>query len=673
MFIYVKLVNGFKKPLIYKVPAHLIEQKLDGKLVTVPLRTQIIPALTLKTVTYLEIEPDYEIKSIIGLVVFPEDAHYETFLNKLSSFYFLTPLHFYHRIQQFLEEKVEDPEPINVHASAQKPVVLTDEQQHVVTYVEAFIQIPAFKPTLLHGVTGSGKTEVYKNLINQCVTQGKSTILLLPEVSLSLQFERVLKLQLPDIEIYSFHSASKKSEKKACWQALLQGKSILIIGVHIPILLPVSNLGLIIIDEEHEAGFQEKKHPKINSKDCALWRAFACNIPILLGSATPSMTSLYNVRKKKWAFFQLTKRFSGQFPTIKKVLLTEQKKRHDASWWISQELEYAIRQRLVKKEQTIIYINRRGYSFFVQCKLCGFIFECPNCSVSLTLHLKQVRTKIPKTMVTAMWPGEQEATLRCHYCDFKQAYLPSCPSCKAPEKELLKKGIGTQQIVLILKKLFPSARIERADLDSTTQKNWQEIVKQFEQGELDILVGTKTITKGYHFPNVTLVGILWADLTLHFPVYNASETTLQSLIQVAGRAGRLHENSEVVLQIMHDHPIFNFAHEERYINFADSELELRQETHYPPFYRLVCLELKNSSTHQIDIDAQNLVTRLRVIIHKNNLPVDILGPSLPPVSKVQKSEIRHINLKSESFATLHHLLRLCNTEQYDSAVFIVIH
>lgn len=673
MFIYVKLVNGFKKTLIYRVPQQLELNALEGKLVTVPLRTQVIPALVLKSVKQLDVELQYEIKEIIDLVAFPEDQKYEEYLKKLSQFYFLSPLHFYHRIQQFLEEKAEEPDPVTTEYEAQKPVILTDEQQRVITFLEPFITTPIFKPTLLHGVTGSGKTEVYKNLISQCILEKKSALLLLPEVSLSLQFERILKLQLPHIEIYSFHSASKKSEKKACWQALLQGKPILIIGVHIPILLPISNLGIIIIDEEHEAGFQEKKHPKINSKDCALWRAWIYNIPILLGSATPSMTSLHNVRSGKWAFFKLTKRFAGQFPVIKKVLLTEQKKRHDASWWISQELEHALRKRIARKEQSIIYINRRGYSFFVQCKCCGFIFECPHCSVSLTLHINQTTKKTVKNLITVSLAGEQEAILRCHYCDFRQAYQPSCPSCKAPEKELLKKGIGTQQIVLILKKLFPSARIERADLDTTTQKNWQETVKQFERGELDILVGTKTITKGYHFPNVTLVGILWADLTLHFPFFNAHEITLQSLIQVAGRAGRLHENSEVILQIMHDHSIFNFANEERYIDFAESELETRQETHYPPFYRLVCLELKNSSAHEIDTDAKKIAVKLTNIIEKDNLPVELLGPSLPPIWKVQKSEMRHIYLKSESFQTLHQLLTSINIEAYKSSVFIVIH
>ena len=237
----------------------------------------------------------------------------------------------------------------------------------------------------------------------------------------------------------------------------------------------------------------------------ALWRAKIYGIPIVLGSATPSVNTLFQVEKKGWKLFQITQRFAGKFPEVKKVLLTEQDRRRKY-FWVSKELEQAVAQTLARKEQVIIYINRRGFSFFVQCKLCGFIFQCPHCSVSLTLH-----------MTTR--PGqEKKSQLCCHYCEYKLPSPKSCISCKAGSAHLLKKGIGTQQVVEIFQELFSYARIARADLDSTSKKKtWHKTVEQFEQGELDILIGTKSVTKGYHFPQVTLVGILWADLNLHFP------------------------------------------------------------------------------------------------------------------------------------------------------------
>jgi len=443
---------------------------------------------------------DFDIKELIDLEKFPQDYLYNSFIEKISKFYFTQPLHFYQRIRNFLlkqkttKKNIEIISPHTPDLEKHLNVSLTQEQQNVLDFLQNFTDEPSYAPTLLHGVTSSGKTEIYKKLIIECIQKNKSVVLLLPEVSLSIQFQHLLKNQLPqNISIIGFHSASKNSEKKELWQNLVNNKPTLIIGVHLPILLPIPNLGLIIVDEEHETGFQEKKHPKTNSKELAIWRAQHYNIPILLGSATPSLNSLYNVKKNNWNFFQLKKRFSGNFPKIKIVKLNDPTKKRKSNFWITGELETAIKTTLLKKEQVIIYLNRRGYSFFVQCKKCGFIFECPNCSVSLTLHNK----------------GTNQQILRCHYCDYKQNFLNSCTECKAPGKDLLKKGVGTQQVVTILKNLFPLAKIERADLDSTSKKRaWQETVEKFEKGEIDILVGTQTITKGYHFPKVTLVGIL---------------------------------------------------------------------------------------------------------------------------------------------------------------------
>ena len=503
-------------------------------------------------------------------------------------------------------------------------------------------------PVVLHGVTGSGKTEIYKQLIMRAIANNKTVIFLLPEITLALAFERRLKQELADIAIFGFHSGVTKKEKRDLWQQLVAHKSILIIGVHLPILLPIANLGLIIIDEEHAINYQEKKHPKVNSKEAALLRAKLNGIPIILGSATPAFSTLYNVKTKKWYFFQLRQRFSGTFPQIQMVLLTDKKERKN--FWVSDQLERAITRRLEKKEQTIIFLNRRGFSFFVQCKACSFIFSCNNCSVSLTLHEKNILT--------------------CHYCGFVQQLPATCPTCHAGDKQLLKKGIGTQRVVTILKHLFPQANIARADSDtSMKKKHWQEIMQNFSAGNIDILVGTQTITKGLHFPRVTLVGILWADLHLHFPMFNATETAVQQLIQVAGRAGRNHEDSLVIVQAMMDYPAFSYLNERDYLKFYQHEMQTRKDLGYPPYKRLVEIELKCIDEVVIGREAVHIMHRLQLIGEKKKLPVQVLGPAQPPVSKIKNIHMRKLYIKGSNINDLIFLFQTINQSQYKSNIF----
>jgi primosomal protein N' (replication factor Y) len=647
MYVYVKLLNGFPEPLLYTVPATLTDTIFVGSIVRVPLRAMQTAAVVQETHHTLSKKPAFAIKDIVGLEPFPNDPHYHTFLNQLAHYYQIDEIHFIKRVRQFLHAKeIQDPTAELIEVIPAQSVTLTDEQQIVCDALSPLIKNPRYAPTVLHGVTGSGKTEIYKNLITECITNNKSVLLLLPEVTLALQFERLLRHQLGSMPIFGFHSASGQREKRILWQRLVQEQPSLIIGVHLPVLLPIAHLGCIIIDEEHECGYQEKKHPKINSKEAAIMRANIAKIPILLGSATPSVSSLYNVTAKNWQFFQLKKRFSGALPTIKTVFLTD--KKHRRNFWISQQLENEIRDRLAKKQQTIIFLNRRGYSFFVQCKNCSFVFKCKNCSVSLTLH--------------------DDNVLSCHYCGSKKTKPSTCPECKAGEDALLKKGIGTQQVVTILEKLFPHAHIGRADMDTTTKKKlWQQTLHDFEQGTLDILVGTQTIAKGFHFPNVTLVGVLWADLNLHFPMYNASETTLQQLIQVAGRAGRHHNESTVIIQAMIDHPVFHHLNEIDYLSFYQSELQDRTDVGYPPCARLVEIELKNGNEKLIDQEAAAIGT----ILMRNNTQnkIRILGPTKPPVHTIQRTHIRKIYLKGNNINDITKLFASIAGKKYTSSIF----
>ncbi len=626
MFVQVRLLNGYSQPLLYKVPQSLAQENLLGKIVQVPIRNRIDTALVVQVDARPPAGKPFAIKELAALEPFPEDPHYQLFIKQLSHYYQINQFHFIERIRQFLvtETKRKRTKVIPPRMTA-PPVTLTHEQQTVVDFLTPHVVNPSYTPTLVHGVTGSGKTEVYKQLIIQAITCKKTVVLMLPEVTLAIQFERIMHQQLPEhITICGFHSGTSPQEKKYAWQRLLQQEPTLIIGVHIPILLPISNLGLIIIDEEHEVGYQEKKHPKIQSKEAAIWRAKINNIPILLGSATPSITSLYNVKTKQWHFFQLKHRFAGVLPTVQTVLLSDKKQRRN--FWISQLLEDSIRERLAAREQIIIFINRRGYSFFVQCKECSFIFSCSSCSVSLTLHNNNI--------------------LSCHYCGINMQQPPTCPQCKVGESNFLKKGIGTQQVVTILEKLFPQARIGRADMDTSSKKKlWQQTLRDFEGGNLDILVGTQTIAKGFHFPRVTLVGVLWADLNLNFPLFNASETTLQQLIQVAGRAGRASLRSNVIIQAMADHPIFNYLNEIDYIQFYDEEIKSRQMVAYPPCSRLAEIELKHTDETTIERESHLLAAALIARAKSNNYQVTVLGPAKPPVYKIKNTHTRKIYMK----------------------------
>ncbi len=626
MFMRVRLLNGFRETLIYKVPETWNTQSLVGSLVEVPLQKRTEAAIVEDLFADLDTSISYTIREGLSQTIIPSDPHYLSFIKKLSDYYALDQFHFLKRLRSFLQEKEEEIILQKEPSVELKETVLTAEQQSVVNALIEALEQGSYYPALLHGVTGSGKTEIYKKLITHCWNRGKSSLLLLPEVSLAVQFFHLLKKQLPaDFALYGFHSATSVKEKRALWNLLLSDKPAIIIGVHLPVLLPIPHLGVIIVDEEHEVGFQEKKHPKVNTKEAALLRAQESSIPFIAGSATPSIASIYNVHHRNWNFFELKNRFAGSFPKIEVVKLTSRKARKH--FFISKELEGAITDRLAKKEQTIIFLNRRGYSFFIQCKGCGMIPQCTQCSVSLTLH--------------------EHERLICHYCNLCIPAPSQCTGCKGTT--FLKKGIGTQQVVSVLEKLFPDARIARADLDVTiNKKKWRQTIESFEVGSIDILVGTQTITKGYHFPRVTLVGILWADINLSLPLYNAAEVSLQQLIQVSGRAGRQSSDSLVIVQTMISHPIFNYITEQDYNSFYAYEIEKRQLVEYPPLVRFAEIELKHAQESIVHEEARKVARFLKEESEKNKRKIIILGPALPPVQKIKNVCSRKIYLKAHT-------------------------
>lgn len=640
MYVNVRLLNGFERLLTYKLPVELSHKKLLGTVIAVPLRKRREFAYVVEQFAY-QPSVEFEIREAFAESYFPEDELFQRFISELSAFFFTTPFELYRRLKSFLDNTDEDDLLESVFEEKEsdevlsRTVILTAEQQEITTAVRASCDEGLYRPALLHGVTGSGKTEIYKQMIEHLLDRQKSIFFLVPEVSLARQFEKIFRKTFPNALIFGFYSGITKSHKQDLWRALLQKKPILVVGVHLPLLLPLSNLGGIIIDEEHETGFLEKKPPVLNSKQGALLRARLYRIPILLGSATPSVTTLYHAYEQKWPIYRLLKRFTGKFPRITHVLLTDQHKRKH--FWFTEALITALKETIARGDQAIIYINRRGYSSFAQCIGCGHILMCPACAVSLTIH-----------------GGAQDQKLLCHYCDYIAGIPAACPQCKST-RGMKQKGVGTEKIIEMLATILPAARVGRADTDmSKKKKAWAETLEKFSNHELDILVGTQIITKGYHFPKVTLVGVIWADSSVHFPIYNSHEIALQQLLQVAGRAGRASDTSEVIIQSFEKHDIFTHLDESKYEEFYRSECEMRSFVGYPPFKKLIMLELRNRDEVELMRDANVL----KCFLADRAIPeMVICGPSIPMIARIAHMHIRTIYIKAVTYKSIHALLQ----------------
>lgn len=626
-YVQVSLLHRDVK-LWYKIPDHFQHAVKEGTLVTVPLLKKTELALVISCHEEIP-ETNFKIKPIISLEKMPDDKNYITYIKKIAWYYQIDYRFLLMRLQHFLKskEKKDDEMSEKMQQQAKIPHIST-EQQYIVDAISGDIKKSKYTVSVIHGVTGSGKTEIYKGLIKEAIAQKKTVLFLLPEVTLSIAFEQRLSFEMPEIPLFGFHSGKTQKEKRIVFDSLIKNQPIVILGVHLPAMLPIQNLGLIIIDEEHDGGFQEKKFPKLHTKEIALFRAHIYNIPIVLGSATPSIATLHNVESRGWKLYTLQKRFSGAFPVIKQVSLLTRDSRK--CFWISKTLQNAIQHRLEKKEQVIIFINRRGLHFFIQCGACSFIFTCVSCAVSLTLH--------------------ENSLLVCHYCGYSIATPSCCSQCKQSEKKFIKKGVGTQQIAKNLEQLFPTARIARLDADIVKKKgSSKQIFDAMHQRKIDILVGTQSITKGLHFEYVSLVGIIWADLHVHIPMFNAVEQSIQQLIQVAGRAGRSNktEENEVIVQSLSSHDALSFVTEEKYIQLYEHEQKQRKQFLYPPFVRLAEIEITSDDEAIVAQESAIICEDLLKESQKNKYEIQVLGPTKPPVSKINNIHRRKMYIKAK--------------------------
>jgi primosomal protein N' (replication factor Y) (superfamily II helicase) len=451
---------------------------------------------------------------------------------------------------------------------------------------------------LLHGVTGSGKTEVYLQALARALEQGKGAIVLVPEISLTPQTVERFKARFSSGKLQTLvavlHSHLSAGERHDEWHKIRQGRARIVIGARSAIFAPVEPLGLVIVDEEHEHTYKQEEAPRYHARDVAIMRGQMEKAVVVLGSATPSLESYYNCKSGKYTLLELPERVDDQkMPYVRVVDMRQAAYKEKGPPIFSPQLKEAIAQRLEKHEQTILFLNRRGFSTSLQCPKCGFVAECPNCSLALTYH-------------------RPDQKLACHICGHQEKVPAACPNKKCKNPAIRYAGLGTQKVEDTLAKLFPHARIRRMDADTMKRKDdYRKTLGDFRAGKTDILVGTQMIAKGLHFPNVTLVGIIYADLALHQPDFRAGERTFQLLTQVAGRAGRGDVEGEVFVQAFTPfHPAIQFARRHDFTGFYEQEMEFRVQLKYPPASRVALLTLRGRNEDKVKFSAEHLKREL---------------------------------------------------------------
>ena len=452
---------------------------------------------------------------------------------------------------------------------------LTIEQQHA---VDAVNQTKGYNCFLLHGITGSGKTEIYVHLMNQVLQRGGQVLLLVPEINLTPQLEHYFQNRFPEADLVSLHSGLNEGERTQNWLHAQAGQARIVLGTRLSVFTPMPQLALIIVDEEHDASFKQQDGLRYSARDVAIFRANQRMVPIVLGSATPSLESYFNAQSGRYTLLRLSQRANAQaqLPTVRCInisnaLLPE---------GISPAMLAALETRLQRKEQSLIFINRRGHAPVLMCTACGWLSGCPNCAGKLVLHLKDRR-------------------LRCHHCGHQQRVPPACPDCGNADLQPI--GIGTQRVEATLQQHFPDARILRVDRDSTRNKGtWNAMRKQIQENAVDILVGTQMLAKGHDFPNLTLVGVLNPDGALYSSDFRASEKLFAQLSQVAGRAGRADKPGEVLVQTAFpEHPLFRALIAHDYETWAKTVLAEREQAGFPPFVFQVLLRAEGKQENEV--------------------------------------------------------------------------
>ena len=532
-----------------------------------------------------------------------------------------------------MEEVYRDPYA-NRTIDISSKLALTNEQQVALSEILHAYDAHEAKTFLLHGITGSGKTEVYLQAIERAILDGKEAIVLVPEISLTPQMTNRFKERF-GAHVAVLHSGLSTGEKYDEWRKIKRGEVKVVVGARSAIFAPFQNIGLIILDEEHEATYKQDDTPRYHARDIAIWRSEYYHCPVILGSATPSLESYARAKKGNYGLLTLAERPKKQaLPEVSIIDMREQLKNGNRSMF-SLELAEAIQIRLDKQEQMVLFLNRRGHSSFVLCRDCGTVVECKNCDISMTYHRHQERIK-------------------CHYCGEESEVPTLCPQCNSEHIRFF--GTGTQKVQEELARLFPAARVLRMDVDTTRKKGAHEqLLQQFGEGKADILLGTQMIAKGLDFPNITLVGVLSADTTLHLADFRAAEKTFQLLTQVSGRAGRHDKEGKVIVQTYTpEHYAIQFAQNHDFVPFYNQEMMNRKQYAYPPFTYVVLIQFTHEDVLMTAEYAHKAANWLRENLSDTT---DIIGPSASSISRVQNRYRYQCLIKYKQEPTLPEVLQ----------------
>lgn len=508
------------------------------------------------------------------------------------------------------EEVYRDPYE-NRHFKTTKALPLTAGQQSVINPIIKTITDHVHETFLLYGVTGSGKTEIYMQSIEKVLAMNKEAIVLVPEISLTPQMVQRFKGRFGKL-VAVLHSGLSIGEKYDEWRKIQRKEAKVVVGARSAIFAPFENVGIIIIDEEHETSYKQEENPRYHARDIAIYRGENHRCPVVLGSATPSLESFARAKKQVYQLLTLKKRMNNQgLPDVTIVDMREELRAGNRSMF-SRELAKQLELRLERKEQTVLFLNRRGHSSFIMCRDCGYVLQCPHCDISLTYH-------------------RYNNQMKCHYCGYETAVPSQCPECES--KHIRYFGTGTQKVEEEITKLFPAAKTIRMDVDTTGRKGAHEaLLRQFQEEKADILLGTQMIAKGLDFPNITLVGVLSADTMLHLPDFRASEKTFQLLTQVSGRAGRHDLKGEVVIQTYTpEHYSIKLSGEQDFDRFYEQEMLMRKIGAYPPFYYIALLTITHENLMMAVSITEKITAYMRGQLSKQAI---ILGPSASPIPRI---------------------------------------
>ena len=498
---------------------------------------------------------------------------------------------------------------------------------------------------LLYGVTGSGKTEIYLQMIEKMLNQGKSSIMLVPEISLTPQTVDRFISRFGEEQIAILHSKLSVGERFDQWNKIKEGKARIVIGARSAIFAPVVNLGLIIIDEEHDESYQSETAPRYDVREVAEYITDKNDLTLIMGSATPDMRTFYRAKQGDLELLTLTKRANNsELPSVEIVDLRQELANGNKSM-ISEKLRNEIEKNLITKKQTILYLNRRGFSTFVMCRDCGYTIKCKRCDITLTYH-------------------KNEHKLKCHYCGYEQGEVKECPECHG--KNIKYFGAGTQKLEDEVKKLFPSATTIRMDIDTVTKKNsHEEILNKFKNENIDILIGTQMVVKGHHFPNVTLVGVIAADSNLNMGDFRANEKTFQTLTQVAGRAGREKENGRVIIQTYNpDNYAIEYSKYQDYDVFYNTEIGIRKQLKYPPFCDIIVIDMSSKNERELMNVAKKLHGYLKNRVINEKFGLLLYSPVPSPIDKIKDRHRMRMLIKCLYDDRIHDLLQDSLSEFY---------